>query len=224
MIKRHFAVTKKTDGSPNISPLKEWFRLNEKDIQGASDLENPTSHEMRRFLKKNGWEIEELPDRVLSIRPDEKGDTSYADTLFGEAAEIEADIQEDELIEAHEVTFGLERDMQAALRANIEQLESGLQITDGGKEQVTEAGRIDITASDDKGQIVVIELKAGDAPQTVITQILAYMTAVAEKDNKPVRGILVAGDFDKRIVLAARAIPNISLKKYSFQFTFESIK
>jgi hypothetical protein len=220
MIKHHFAITKNPDGTPNISPLREWFRVNAKDIQGASDFENSTSHEIRRFLKKKGWEMEESTTRVLMIRPDEKGDISYADTLFDD----EDDTQEDELAEAQEVTFGLERDMQAALRANIAQLESGLQIIDGGKEQVTEAGRIDITACDDKGQIVVIELKAGDAPQTVITQILAYMTAVTEKDNKPVRGILVAGDFDKRIVLAARAIPNISLKKYSFQFTFESVK
>jgi RecB family endonuclease NucS len=88
---------------------------------------------------------------------------------------------------------------------------------------VTEAGRIDITAIDNGDNIVIIELKAGKAKPQVIAQILAYMGAVTKTDDKPIRGILVAGDFDKRVVLAARAIPNLELKKYSFQFTFESM-
>jgi RecB family endonuclease NucS len=72
--------------------------------------------------------------------------------------------------------------------------------------------------------MVIIELKAGLATPEVIAQILAYMGAVAETDKVPVRGILVAGDFHKRIVWAARAIPNLELKKYSFQFTFEPLE
>jgi RecB family endonuclease NucS len=46
---------------------------------------------------------------------------------------------------------------------------------------------------------VVIELKAGNASPDAIAQILAYMSAVAEADQKPVRGILIAGDFHKRV-------------------------
>ncbi len=42
--------------------------------------------------------------------------------------------------------FGLERDLQDALRGNIAQLEPGLKITDGGKENRVDAGRVDITA------------------------------------------------------------------------------
>src|SRR5437879_2456948 len=41
----------------------------------------------------------------------------------------------DQVIEAEEITFGLERDLQAALRANIHQLDHGLEIVDGGKER-----------------------------------------------------------------------------------------
>jgi endonuclease len=111
-----------------------------------------------------------------------------------------------------------------AFRANISQLEAGLRIVDDGRERGTDAGRIDITAQDSKGNMVIIELKAGLATPEVIAQILAYMGAVAETDKVPVRGILVAGDFHKRIVWAARAIPNLELKKYSFQFTFEPLE
>jgi len=49
------------------------------------------------------------------------------------------------------------------------------------------------------------------------------MGSISAADGKPVRGILVAGDFHKRIILAAKAIPNLILKKYSFQFTFSDI-
>jgi transposase-like protein len=44
-----------------------------------------------------------------------------------------SDSETEELIEASEATFGLERDLQLALRSNIQQLESGLEIIDDGK-------------------------------------------------------------------------------------------
>ena len=119
-----------------------------------------------------------------------------------------------------EPVFGLERDLQRALRANIGQLEAGVTIVDGGTEKIVPAGRIDITAQDPDGTTVVIELKAGVADLRAIGQILSYMATVSTEPNPRIRGILVAGDFDKRAVMAARAVPNLSLKAYSFQFTF----
>ena len=47
-------------------------------------------------------------------------------TYGGDATEIE---------DAIETTFGLERDLQNALRSNIQQLEEGLKIVDEGKER-----------------------------------------------------------------------------------------
>jgi hypothetical protein len=100
--------------------------------------------------------------------------------------------------EAVELTFDIERDLQRVLRDNIEQLEPGLKITDGGKEKAVAAGRIDITAEDRNGVAVVIELKTGEADRPAIGQILAYMGDLAA-DKKPtgadqstigVRGIL----------------------------------
>lgn len=221
MIKRHLIVVKNKNGTPESHPLKEWLRNNPQDLPEGMDANDDTTYQLKRALKKKGWEIEELLDRVLVIKPDEANDTAYVDELLENSSDIgEA---EEELIEAEEITFGLERDLQAALRKNIEQLENGLRIIDGGKERSTEAGRIDITAQDSKGNIVIIELKAGDAKPEIITQVLAYMSAVAEEDKKPVRGILVAGNYPKKVILAARAIPNLEIKKYSFQFTFEKI-
>lgn len=50
------------------------------------------------------------------------------------------------------------------------------------------------------------------------------MGAISEKQNKPIRGILVAKDFPSRVVFAARSVPNLQLKKYSFRFSFEVFK
>jgi hypothetical protein len=122
-----------------------------------------------------------------------------------------------------EITFSLERDLQSALRSNIEQLEPGLQAADGGGEKATEAGRIDITAMDASGTLVVIELKAGRAKSSIIAQVLAYMTSVANSEGKPVRGIIVAGDFPERVILASRAVPNLDLRKYTFKFNFTTV-
>ena len=126
-----------------------------------------------------------------------------------------------EVLQDSPSSFSLERDLQRALRGNIEQLEPGLKITDGGTERTVDAGRIDITAEDGGGNIVVIELKAGTAGMDSIGQILSYMGSIESPEGKDVRGILVAYDFDERLVMAAKAVPNISLKAYSVQFTFE---
>ncbi len=130
--------------------------------------------------------------------------------------------EEEQIAEAIDATFGLERDLQQALRKNLDQLEPGLKIVDSGKEQSVESGRIDITAEDQSGATVVIELKAGLADRRTIGQILGYMGDLM-LTKKNVRGILVAGDFQSGSVAAARAVPNLRLKKYSFRFSFESV-
>lgn len=117
--------------------------------------------------------------------------------------------------------IGLERDMQAALRSRIEQLEEGLSIVDDGAERSVDSGFIDITARDASGATVVIELKTGVAGQRAIAQILSYMGDMAsEQDPVKVRGILVASDFDSRAKAAARMVPDLILRKYSVRFAF----
>ena len=110
--------------------------------------------------------------------------------------------------------------MQRALRLEIEQLEKGLPIVDGGAERSVESGFIDITAHDAAGTTVVIELKAGPAGQRAIAQILSYMGDVAAEENGNVRGILVASSFDAKAKSAARMAPTLILRRYSVRFLF----
>ena len=126
--------------------------------------------------------------------------------------------------EQPEAILSLERDLNAALRQNISQLEPGLKVVDNGKERSVASGRIDILAEDAKGQTVVIELKAVRAPRDAVAQVLAYMGDIlADQNGKPVRGFLIAPDFDPRAIAAARMVPSLELKRFSFQFTFEAV-
>lgn len=118
--------------------------------------------------------------------------------------------------------FGLERDLQAALRRDIGQLEAGLAIVDDGAERSVTSGLIDITARDVAGKLVVIELKADMARRDAVGQIASYMGDIqAEEEVSEVRGILVASDFDAKAKSAARMIPGLSLRRYNVRFAFE---
>ena len=157
------------------------------------------------------------------INPHWTGSLAYRSSI----KDADEDGEDDEgpqalsLSESPGAAFGLERDLQRALRTEIGQLEPGLTITDGGSEKTVAAGRIDITAEDDQGNLVVIELKAGAAEPEAIAQLLAYMGTIENPGGTPVRGILVAYDFAPRVVHAAKAVPSISLKAYSLQFNFQ---
>jgi hypothetical protein len=118
-------------------------------------------------------------------------------------------------------TIGLEKDMQAAIRQNISQIEQGLRITDGGRERSVETGFIDITAEDSESIPVVIELKTGVAGQRAVAQILSYIGSVMEEEGiDNVRGILIASEFDRKARAAAKVVPNLTLMRYQFSFQF----
>jgi RecB family endonuclease NucS len=105
-----------------------------------------------------------------------------------------------------------ERYLQGKLRESLHKLEPGLVAIDGGREQ----GRRDITAKDQAGNTVVIELKPGKAGADAVTQLLIYMGEVKAAQNPSgLRGILVAEDFQAKAVTAASVVPNIALKRYT---------
>lgn len=127
-----------------------------------------------------------------------------------------------------EQTFSMERDLERALRAHPDQLESGLTLIDGGTQRQVASGRIDILARDAAGTLVVIELKSVRAPRDAVAQVLAYMGDMMDEvagsnPGAPVRGILVAPEFDPRAVAAARVVPGLTLFTYAFSFSFQHL-
>jgi RecB family endonuclease NucS len=84
------------------------------------------------------------------------------------------------------------------------------------------AGRIDLLAVDSQHDLVVVELKAGDADRQVCGQIQAYMGWVKANlaGSRNVRGIIVAHEFTERAKLAATVVPSLTLKRYRVNFIF----
>ena len=222
-MRRSHMVILLEDGEIEKYPLKQWLRENPEFNPPGLRPDDNTSHRLRKGLQRQAWKLEFTPKEVLLIRPDANGNTAYADKLVELQDERETEELGIDKDESCEITFGLEKDLQAVLRDNIEQLEQGLVIVDGGAEETTKAGRPDILARDDDGNLVIIELKAGRAPSGSVEQVLSYMTAVKEENGKSVRGLIIAGAFSDRIIFAARAIPNLNLVTYSFQFSFSTI-
>ncbi len=142
--------------------------------------------------------------------------------------DVDFEEEENETVEGFDVddevgavgVSGLEADLQAALRENIEQLKPGLTICDGGAERKVASGFLDILARDGLGRLEVIELKAGTARDAVIAQILGYMGDLTGQASKPARSIIVAADFRTRVQSSARAISDLALKSYRYRFEF----
>jgi hypothetical protein len=175
---------------------------------------NPTPIPIDGNLRSNLASYRHAAERYRVFR--ENGDAS-GDGLRSQDMQPElAAIVEEEI--GHRI--GLERDIESALRKQIDQLENSLTIVDDRNERSIEYGFIDITARDATGFIVVIELKAGAAGPRAVAQILSYMGDVAAEEGGNVRGILVASDFDHKAKAAARMVPNLILRKDNIRFTF----
>ena len=131
------------------------------------------------------------------------------------------------IVADNEKTFKLEKYFQAVLRENIKQLDEHLndklEIIDGDTEYKVPSGKIDILARDTKGYFVIIELKAGTAKGDSIGQTLGYMAdIVKEMKTTKVRGIIMAGDFHKRVHNAASLSQKIDLISYNYIFSFKN--
>lgn len=134
---------------------------------------------------------------------------------------------ENEVLETVDVSLSLERDLHSYLSTHVSEIESGLVLAENGIEYQTDAGRIDILANDAKGNFVVIELKAGKAKDNALGQLLGYMGCIKSNPRahgKEIRGILVASDFENRVIFAAKGLSTIKLVKYSVSFELQEIK
>jgi len=180
----------------NQYPPKEILRLMVGDIGNVSGGE-PTNH----YFRQLGLVVGEADDEVVTP------DTVLEDAL--------------------DTTLHLESDLERFLVGDLDQLEAGLKLYTANQVRSQQldagaAGRIDILATDIQGNIVVIELKAGEADRQVCGQIQAYMGWAIENlaDGHPVRGIIIAASFTQRAKLAAKVVPGLSLRTYSVVFRF----
>lgn len=175
-------------------PPKELLRMAVGDIGKLSGGE-----QTNRYFRELGFTLGET-------------DESTADSVIEDAIDI---------------TLHLESDLERFLVADLGQLEKGLSlyVQDGVRGQQLDAGaagRIDLLALDANNNLVVIELKAGEADRQTCGQIQAYMGWVSENmaAGRQVRGILVSSGFTERLKLAVKVVPGLSLRRYSVVFRF----
>ncbi len=127
------------------------------------------------------------------------------------------------LAESANLSFRYEQDLQTALVACIDQIEPGMTLAENGKEFQVPSGRIDALVRDSQNLLVVIELKAVTAKRDVLGQIAAYMADIQDETGTRPRGILIAPEFDDKLVSGARMIEGLKLMRYSFSFSFSDI-
>ena len=129
----------------------------------------------------------------------------------------EAENVSEEAEQAIEASISLERDIEDQLVHQLDAIEEGLTFV--GRQVTCDVGRVDIVGRGADGATVVVELKVGEAKDSAIGQIARYMGW--HQGAGTVRGILVASDFPEGVQYAARAMPNLALRRYRIQLAFE---
>lgn len=117
-----------------------------------------------------------------------------------------------------------EYELENFLAEDLSVIESGLELI--SRQLPIETGRLDLLAKDLNGNLDVIELKVRLANEAALGQLLGDMACVQHhiaKIGQTVHGILVAPEFNDRVLYASRYLPNVQLKRLSVHFSIENV-
>jgi restriction system protein len=165
-----------------------------------------------------------------------RGSLGYGATLCSlddHATEISALLNPmDAGLSSENLSFAMEKYLEEFLVANWASTELGkthdIFSIDGeivGQQYETDNGRMDILAiSKDKKELLIVELKRGQASDKVVGQVQRYMGYAVEVLAEPgqtVRGAIIALDDDLSIRRALLVAPNIQFYRYKVDFKLE---
>lgn len=123
--------------------------------------------------------------------------------------------------------FYMEKQLEDFLILNWDNTQLGtkydLIIEDGellSQQYRTDIGPIDILAKDKKtGSYVVIELKKDQTSDNTVGQVARYMGWIKKTmGDKNVTGVIIAGQYDKKLDFALQAVPNVEVFLYEVHF------
>jgi hypothetical protein len=129
--------------------------------------------------------------------------------------------------------FYMEKQLEDFLIQNWEHSELGqkydLIVEEGeliSQQYRTDIGPIDILVKDKKTKnFVVIELKRNQTSDDTIGQLTRYMGWVRKhKNDNDVRGIIIGGQYDKKLEYAREMVPNIEVFLYEVDFKLREFK
>jgi restriction system protein len=165
-----------------------------------------------------------------------RGSLGYGSTLCtldDHAAEISALLNPmDVAVTTENLSFAMEKYLEEFLVANWASTELGkthdIFSIDGeivGQQYETDNGRMDILAiSKDKKELLIVELKRGQASDKVVGQVQRYMGYAVEvlaETGQTVRGAIIALEDDLSIRRALLVAPNIQFYRYKVDFKLE---
>ena len=144
---------------------------------------------------------------------------------------LSEDEDEGEIV-TEENEFAYENDLRNYLVRNLSVIEKGLKIyaapdgTTGAEFFVPETSRrIDILATDNQNNFVVIELKVSRGYEKVVGQTLYYQSMIKThfKQDK-VRSIIIAREITPELKAATQFLPDFELFEYQLSLTLNRIK
>lgn len=139
--------------------------------------------------------------------------------------------EEEEEIAREESEFAYEKDLQKYLVRNLSVVEKGLKLyqaddINGEEFYVPETSRrIDILATDENNNFVVIELKVSRGYEKVVGQTLFYQSSIKTifKQDK-VRAIIIAREITSELKTATQFLPDFELFEYQLSVTLNKIR
>lgn len=183
----------------------------------------------------------------IKIENDEVEYASYDENKIITEKDIEADLQT--ILDYYKKTasieitkkdsvfsqglFYIEKQLEDFIIHNWDKTELGkrfdLIIEEGelvSQQYHTDIGSIDILAKDKKTKnFVVIELKKNQTSDDTVGQLTRYMGWIMKKKNdKNVKGIIIAAEFDKKLEYAISVVPNIEVFLYQVDFKLSKFK
>ena len=119
--------------------------------------------------------------------------------------------------------FGYERDLQTVFCAQISALFPGYNII--GREYQIRGKRIDVLLEHaDNKDLLVVELKAGQADWAAFGQISMYIGMLRKQpglSERKIEGVIIANAIDDGLLYACETSPDISVKTYRMSIELE---
>jgi len=122
--------------------------------------------------------------------------------------------------------FYMEKQLEDFIISNWEHTDLGkkydLIIEEGvllSQQYRTEIGPIDILARDKKTkEYIVIELKKYQTSDDTVGQLARYMGWIKENKGTRVKGVIIAGEYDKKLDFALKVMPEVEVFLYKVDF------
>ena len=181
----------------------------------------------------------ETSEAGLQLKDDETGEMIAEDQIENDLRIIIQKFKQGfDIVEHTQVTsevgiglFYMEKQLEDFLIQNWDKTDLGkeldLIIEEGvlvSQQYRTDIGPIDILTKDKKnGNYVVVELKKNQTSDDTVGQLARYMGWVKEKlGDENVKGIIIAGGFDKRLDYAVKMFPQTRIYSYIIDFQLKS--